>query len=266
MRNLAALALAAAVGLPICALAQSVGGNDKPTIVSELTVEAHSGQCPPSNPRWPNAIRKRIDAPADTRNRRTEESPGTRALVLAVIAGMENTHVDYTPPRPELAKLLSLAIARFKPVVACVGAFRGIKFMQVSEDGSDDFEADFSTGTVEFTVKPLDSHQWHLGATPFYPQPATRELDDLLASMERGRPNYVDVTPDLASKLRAEWPALQMSLKAWGQRQGLRFAGQDQDGSYVYLATYEHHLVVWTTLPPSADGKLTRLTYDEKVG
>jgi hypothetical protein len=266
MRKLAALALAAAIGLPICALAQPVGGDDKPTIVSELTVEAHTGQCPPSNPRWPNAVRKMIDAPPDTKAKRTEESTGTRALVLAVIAGMENTSVDYTPPRPELAKLIPVAVARLKPVVACVGAFKGIKFMHVSEDGSDDFEADFSTGALEFTVKPLDSHQWHLGATPFYPQPASRQLDDLLASMERGRPNYVDVAPDLASRLRAEWPALQTSLKAWGRRTGLRFAGQDHDGSYVYLATYEHHLVVWTTFPPNADGKLTGLTYDEKVG
>ena len=41
---------------------------------------------------------------------------------------------------------------------------------------------------------------------------------------------------------------------------------QDDDGAYAYQATYEHRQVVWTVLPPNADGKFGAVTYNEKAG
>jgi hypothetical protein len=84
--------------------------------------------------------------------------------------------------------------------------------------------------------------------------------------MERGRPSYADLAPDVASRLQAQWPALQTSLKNWGPRKGFRFLRQEEGGADVYLVIYDHRQVVWTASPPGADGKFTALTYDEKAG
>jgi hypothetical protein len=260
MRTL--LVLLAAVGLPLGALAQPAADDGKPTEVSEVVVEAHTGRCPPGNPDNSDATSKRFATAPDTISQRTEESAGTRALLLAIIAGSENKDVDYTHMTPALAKLTRSAVAFMKPAVACVGAFKGIKFLHVSQNGWDNFETDFSNGALEFTVTPLNPHRMTVGALFFYPQPVSKQFADWLKSMERGRPNYADLTPDLASKLQAQWPALQKSLKDWGRLKGFRFVRREDNGAYVYLATYEHRLVVWTALP-NADGKFTALTYDE---
>ena len=266
MRTL--LVLAAAVGLPLSAAAQPVADAGKPAEVSELTVEARTGQCPPGNPHGPAAISKRFDAPPDTRNKRTEESAGTRAVIQALAAGARNNDADYTNINPKVAKLLSAQYPRFRPFIACQGVFKGIKFLHVNQDGYDDFEVDFSNGTLEWEVKPFHALQltWETGFRPFYPQPATRQFEDLLKSMEEGRPNYADLTLDAASRLQAQWPALQTSLNGLGQRKGFRFLRREDDGAYVYLATYEHRQVVWTLGSPNAADKFTALTYDEKAG
>jgi hypothetical protein len=262
MRTL--LVLVAAVGLPLCAQAQPAADDGKSTVVSELAVEAHTGECPmPAGLPGPN---KMFDAPSDTRNQRTGESVGTRALVLALAA--DHGDVDYSQVPPKLKKQVQAQFPRFKPFVVCQGAFKGIKFLHVSQDGDDVFEVDFSNGVLEWEAKPFHALQltYQTGFRYFYPQPASRQFEDWLKSMEEGRPNYEDLTTDSASKLQAQWPALQTSLKDWGRLKGFRFLRQEDDGAYVYLAAYEHRQVVWTASPPNADGKFATLTYSVKAG
>lgn len=265
MRTL--LVLLAAVGLPLYALAQPVADDGKPTEVSGLAVEGRkAAECPtPGASYAPNRF---VDAPQDAKTKRTEEGAGTRAFVAMMVAGTGSNTMDYTHMAPGLAKAVRAGAPRAIPFTVCQGAFKGIKFLHVSEAGWDDFEVDFSNGALEFAVAPFDSHQLTSGAffRLFYPQPATRRFEDLLKSMERGRPNYADLTPDVASRLQAQWPALQTSLKDWGRLKGIRFVRQEDVGSYVYLATYDHRQVVWTASPPNADGKFGALTYDEKAG
>jgi hypothetical protein len=261
MRTL--LILVAAAGLPLYALAQPVAGDGKPTEVSELVVEARRvAECPAPGASYGPS--KWFDPP-DTTNKRTKESSGTRAFVLMLSAGARTNNIDYTHMAPGLAKAVRKQTPRVRPVTVCQGVYKGIRFRHVSRGGADVFEVDFSNGALEYSVLPFDAHQMTSGAgfRYFYPQPATRQFEDLLKSMKRGRPNYAALAPDFASRLQARWPALQKSLKDWGRLKGLRFVGQEDAGSYVYLATYEHRHVVWTVGPPNADGKLTALTYDE---
>lgn len=259
------IVLAAAVGLPQATLAQTVVDGGKSTEVSGLTVEAHTGPCPPGNPNAPNA---HFDAPPDTKVKRTQESSGTRAFIQALAAGSRNNDIDYTHMPPRMAKLMREQFPRAEPFIACQGVFEGIKFLHVSQDGDDDFEVDFSNGTLEWEVSPFHAIQltYQTYVRYYFPQPATRQLADWLKSIEEGRPNYADLTPDTATRLLAHWPALQTSLKDWGQRKGLHLLRQDDDGAYVFLVTYEHRQVVWKASPPNADGKFTALTYDEKAG
>lgn len=259
MRTL--LVLLAAVALPLCALAQPVAGDGKlgpeapdAPEVSGLTVTGQAaGPCPPGNPHPPHVNRSMFDAPSDLKNKRTEESAGTRAFILKLVGGNEDTKgVNYK---------------RLKSAFACAGAFKSIKFLHVSQTGWDDFELDFADGAFEWTVAPIDPRHAPASALLFiYPQPATDRLDDWLKSIERGQPNYADLALDLAFKLQARWPALQASLKDWGPLKGFRFLRREDDGAYVFLATYDHRQVVWTAIPSNADGKFTALAYDEKAG
>jgi hypothetical protein len=272
MRTL--LILVAVLGLPLNALAQPVVGDGKSTQatqpvgdardaaeVSGLTVTGQAaGSCPPGNPHPPHVNRKLLDAPSDTKNKRTEESTGTRTFIVTLAGGNGNNTTDYSMP--------GLNVPRLKSVLACSGVFKGIKFLHVSQSGWDDFEVDFSNGALEWAIAPFNAHHVTNGSALLfiYPQPATNQLENWLKSMEQGRPNYADLAPDLASKLQARWPALQTSLKDWGPLKGFRFVRQEDDGAYVFLATYEHRQVVWTASLPNADGKFTALTYDEKAG
>ena len=264
MRTL--LLLLAAIGLPICALAQTVADDGKPTVVPELAVEGSSGQCPVPPHVWgPNRL---FDAPTRAKIKRTQESAGTRGLVLMLVAGARNGDIDYTHIQPGLAKAIRAQSPRLKPAFVCLGVLKEIRFRHVSQADFDDYEVDFSNGVLEWAVKPFDSHQLTAGIIfrYFSPEPATRQLETLLKSLGQGRPNYSDLTADAASRLQARWPALQKSLKDWGQLRGLRFVRQGDDGADVFVAVHEHRQVVWTTSPPNAAGKFTDVRYDERVG
>jgi hypothetical protein len=261
------IVLTAALGLPPAALAQIVADDGKSTEVSGLTVEARAGQCPPGDPHGLAAKDKGFDAPPDAMAKRTQESSGTRAFVQALAIGSRNNDIDYTRMPPRMAKLMREQFPRAEPFIACQGVFKGIKFLHVSQAGDDDFEVDFSNGTLEWEVTPFHALQltYRTYLRYFYPQPATRQFEDWLKSIEEGLPNYADLTPDTASRLQVRWPALQTSLKDWGQRKGFHLLRQD-DETYVFLVTYEHRQVIWKTSPPNAEGKFTALTYDEKAG
>jgi hypothetical protein len=150
----------------------------------------------------------------------------------------------------------------------CLGAFKSIKLLHVSEKGLDDYQVEFANGALEYAIAPLNAHGeaetlWLRGYTP---QPASMQFNAFLRSLERGRPDYSGLALDSAAVVRAQWPALQKSLKDWGRLKGFRFVRQEGNGSYFYLATYEHRQVIWTAVSPNADGKFTALTYDEKAG
>jgi hypothetical protein len=264
MRSL--LVLLAAVGLPLYALAQPVDNDSKSTEVSEITVEADKvAGCPIEDSHFPS---KWYDAPKNSKNKKIEESAGTREVILSIITGQGNNNIAYTHIHPDLAKIVRAQAPHTNLIFTCLGAYKGINFLQVSQSGWDDFEVVFSNGALEWAVKPFDSHQMTEAIVfrYFYPQPATKKFEDWLKSMERDRPDYADLAPDLASKLQVQWPVLQKLLNDWGRLKGFRFVRQENDGVYVYLATYEHRQVVWTASPPNADGKFTALTYDEKAG
>jgi len=259
----------AVVAAPLCGQAQPVAQDGKPAEVSEVTVEGRKGDClTPVDSRRPNAIGKWHDAPSDGKTKRTEESAGTRALIPMIVDAHEETDFDFTHIHPGLAKLVREQLPRSRRVFACLGVLKGIKFLHVSQAGWDDFEVDFSDGALEWAVKPFNARQMTEGIhyLYFFPQPATKPFEDWLKSTDQGRPQYAGFAPNLASKLQAQWPALQTALKAWGPLKGYRFVRQHDDGAYVYLAAYEHRRVVWTISPPNADGKLTAMTYDETAG
>jgi hypothetical protein len=267
--------LAAACALPLSAIAQTAPDRVQSTEVSELVVQARKvtevsgltveGGCrpPAKDPRWPSEV---FDAPSNAKKKRTEESKGTRAFILREIADVTNGATpDYAHMGPVLAWAVRTQLPLTKVWIKCRGVFKDIKFLHVSQQGNDDFEVDFSNGAIEWDVRPFDSH----GVTQqsalrhFYPQPVSRLFDDLLKSMEGGRPKYADLTPDAAAAVEAQWPQLQKAFKGWLGAHSIYFLRQEDDGSYTYKVVYGDHPVVWKVAPLDGAGKITGIKFDD---
>ena len=144
------------------------------------------------------------------------------------------------------------------------GTFKKLKFLHVSQDGFDDFEVDFANAAIEWEVDPLDSHgkTHHWAARFYYPEPMTRQLDELLKSLERGQPKFERLAADFAPTLQAEWPALQQASKKWRGPHSIAFLRQDDDGSYAYKVSYGVHVVFWT-VALDATGRISGLRHEE---
>jgi hypothetical protein len=272
MRTL--LVFIAVLGLPLVALAQPTTGDSKATEVSELvvrarkatevsglTVNSHCG-IPAAGRQWPTTW---FDAPSDPKNKRTEESAGTRAFILKLIADVRNDTPDYSHYGGQLAKEMHQKLGLTRRWIVCRGAFKDIKFLHVSQAGYDDFDVDFSTGAIEWEIKPLNVDQVaeQTALRFYYPQPVTRQFENLLKSLEQGQPNYYDLTPDCAATLEAQWPALQTAVKNWRGSPHVFYLRQGDDGSYTYLVAQGQFRALWNVGPLNGKGKITSLKYDE---
>jgi hypothetical protein len=132
----------------------------------------------------------------------------------------------------------------------------------------DDYELDFSHGAIEWAVAPLaDGKVWTL-VHRYYAPPVTPRFNALLRSIQRGRPDYDDLAPELAASLRSEWPALQQKFKEWGKLrwewgrlESTFFVREEDDGSYTYAVSFGRHRVGWNVLVSPDTGKIAAMTY-----
>ena len=270
----------AALALPLAAVAQPAAENAASTKVADLVVQAQEAttasdvvvqacRMPADSEGYstrssrPSANRE-FDAPLHP-DKRTGESPGTREFILRNIADFSRGTADFEHMDGALARITRTNLPVEQRWIACRGTFKSIKFLHVSQEGFDDFEADFSGAAIEWEVDPLNARQttkqW--AARFYYPEPATRQLDELLSSMEHGRPNYSRLAPDFAPTLKAQWPTLQQAFRKWRGPRSIVFLRQEDDGSYVYKLAYGVHVVFWTVAPLDTSGKITGLTYEE---
>ncbi len=270
----AALALVAALALPLGVFAEPVADSAKSTEVSELVVRARKATelsglrvdagcaAPAQDSQWPKAW---FDAPPDSQAKRTEESEGTRAFILRLIADVRNGQPDYAHMGNQLAGEMSEKFKLTKLWIICRGAFKDIKFLHVSQKGYDDFEVDFSNGAIEWEAEPLDSHQveQQTAVRFYYPQPATKQFLGLVISMLRGQPNYASLAPDAASTLQAQWPSVQASFKTWHALYSLYFIRTGDDGSYIFKTGLKNRQVLWEVGRLDAEGRITSLKYED---
>ena len=193
------------MALPLAAAAQPAAESDTSREVSQLVAEAQRATAAPDV--VVQACRMPADSEGyDTRSSRlrptnnsthlpiqageTEESPGAREFILRNIVGFRSGTADFAHMDPALSQVTRTNLPLEKLWIGCRGAFKAINFLHVSQDGYDDFEADFSGAAIEWEVEPLNTRQvtrqW--AARFYYPEPTTRRFDDFLKSMERGSP------------------------------------------------------------------------------
>jgi hypothetical protein len=91
------------------------------------------------------------------------------------------------------------------------------------------------------------------------PSPGTRaSLLRYIDSLEKGQPNYEEMTPDVASLVRKELPLVEGTIRKMGALQSLKFKQVNAAGMDVYDAAFAHGRLEWVIAPLSADGKVAR--------
>jgi CubicO group peptidase (beta-lactamase class C family) len=91
------------------------------------------------------------------------------------------------------------------------------------------------------------------------PSPGTRaSLLRYIDSLEKGQPNYQEMTPDLATLVRKELPLIEGTIRKMGALQSLKFKQVNAAGMDIYDATFAHGRLEWAVAPLSPDGKVAR--------
>lgn len=77
-------------------------------------------------------------------------------------------------------------------------------------------------------------------------------------SLEKGAPNYDQMSAPQAAEVRQELPQLLQFIKAMGALKSIAYEHGTEDGGDAYLVTFEHGRAEWTIGPLSADGKVQK--------
>jgi hypothetical protein len=90
------------------------------------------------------------------------------------------------------------------------------------------------------------------------PSPGTEEsLRRFIDSMQRGQPNYDEMTPPLAAANRSQVFRTGPLMKSFGALQSLAFRTLNAQGMDVYDAIFEQARVEFSIAPLTSDGKVT---------
>ena len=89
------------------------------------------------------------------------------------------------------------------------------------------------------------------------PSPGSEaSLRRYIESLEKGAPNYEEMSPQLAAAVRQQLPVILDLVHHKGAFKSLAFAGVAPNGWDVYVATFEHGQLKWYTAPLTPDGKV----------
>jgi beta-lactamase regulating signal transducer with metallopeptidase domain len=96
------------------------------------------------------------------------------------------------------------------------------------------------------------------------PSPGTEaSLRRYIDSLQKGQPNYDEMSPTRAATERRELPIILPIVQKAGAFKSLTFKEVGEDGLDVYDATFEHAHFEWYIAPLSADGKVVGRGFQE---
>jgi hypothetical protein len=75
-------------------------------------------------------------------------------------------------------------------------------------------------------------------------------------ALEKGQPNYYEMSPGLAAAVRQQLPQILQVIRKVGAFKSLTFKGVGSDGWDVYDAAFASGFLEWHVKPLSADGKV----------
>jgi hypothetical protein len=89
------------------------------------------------------------------------------------------------------------------------------------------------------------------------PSPGTEaSLRRYIDSLEKGAPNYEEMTPAMANVVRKNLSGTLATIKQLGTLKSLNFMTVNGNGADVYDVVFEHGRVMWFISPLTADGKV----------
>ena len=131
--------------------------------------------------------------------------------------------------------------------------------------GWDVYDAVYNDGKVLWSLQPLMDgkvtgifiHDTALDNAKPHPDRAA-SLQRFVKSLEKGAPNYDEMTPTLADIVRYQLPQTLETIKALGPLRSITFEKGDAMGADVYLVVFEHGTIEWNMSALTADGKAQR--------
>jgi hypothetical protein len=272
-------------GAGTAALAQPAADGGKPTALSGLTVTVTRKATPLSaltvaalanltlcrkstDGRWPLSL---FDQGDEASERRTDPSPGTEDYVRADVAAIQRGTRDYGHMTAVIARNAQRQLPVLEQRFKCLGAFKSIRFLHVSDMNFDDYEIEFENGALEATIAPLDDFgRSRAQYLRFYePQPLTNALGGLIAALQKDHPDHGAISADFAPELESRWPILRRRFAGWGRLESIDFVRRTESGSYIYLVTLGHSgfgptggvlKTAWAVTVDPGDSKLDSLT------
>lgn len=146
-----------------------------------------------------------------------------------------------------------------------LGAVRTIAFQNINAEGWDVYHVTFANGTATIKAEPLKDGKLEgllhtdIQMTSQAQHPGTEaSLRRYIESLERGQPNYEEMSPAMADVVRRQLPGILATIKPWGALKSISFKGGSPDGADVYDVTFEHGTAEWSIAPLDADGKVVR--------
>jgi hypothetical protein len=146
-----------------------------------------------------------------------------------------------------------------------LGALRGLSFVQINPRGWDVFSASHEHGTSSWTIAPLKDGKvdafslTNISLSDVQPRPGTEQsLRRYIASLERGQPNYEEMSPGMAEAVRGQLPDILAAMKPLGAPRAFTFKGRGLGDMDTYEVAFEHGTVEFRIGPLTADGKVER--------
>ena len=123
-------------------------------------------------------------------------------------------------------------------------------------------------GTSHWIARPLIDGKlnfllWYDIHAPKAPaHPGTEaSLRRYIESLEKGQPDFDNMTPRLAATVKLNLPEILPVIRAWGPLKSIAYKGAGTHAVDVYEVTFEHGKAEWYVGPLTAEGKAERRTF-----
>jgi len=132
------------------------------------------------------------------------------------------------------------------PGAAAIAAPVGFALLTISSVGAQTSSS--STPSAAVRSQAQTQSQPHTGTAA--------SLRRYIDSLEAGKPNYDEMSPQMAEVVRQQLPQIEEIIHRMGAFQSMVFQGVGPGGMDVYRVTFEHGQIEWHIAPLSSDGKV----------
>ena len=195
-------------------------------------------------------------------------SPGTENALRQIIAGFAANAPAYQIMTPGTFNATRQQLKNLEEIAKELGALQTLTFKRVNPLGWDAYDAVYQNGKAVWSLQPLVDGKVAAilitnavlnDAKPHADREAS--LRRYVESLEKGAPNYDEMTPELATIVRYQQEETVATVKALGALRSISFEKGLARGEDLYLVTFEHGKVEWSMGPLTDDGKVQQREY-----